>query len=127
MKVCPALRWTGERHVCSLCELPGDMGRRYRTELAVGSGCCASLNSWRNETLIDRTLTKTGVVGLDPVFQLFLGSLGRQMLSGDALVRGFTGEMIDRGYSKFEAKSIAARVFQCVKEQRSLFDETFMG
>lgn len=52
---CPKLRWNGERYVCELVELPGQLGEDYRKELHIGAGCCAGLNSWRGDEPFDST------------------------------------------------------------------------
>ena len=50
---CPSLVWDekAQRHWCGLV-LKGEVAN---WELAIGEGCCASLNSWRREKLEDRT------------------------------------------------------------------------
>ena len=50
-KTCPALLWSDEknRYYCDLMSLPGNIGFEYRKELYAGEGCCAGLNSWRND------------------------------------------------------------------------------
>ena len=50
---CPGLIWdeVKKRHFCKLI-LDSD---KYSEELAIGEGCCMSLNSWRREELEDRT------------------------------------------------------------------------
>jgi hypothetical protein len=43
---CPALYWDGKRYRC------GDV--RYselRSTVAIGAGCCSSLNTWRGEKI----------------------------------------------------------------------------
>ena len=42
---CAALFWTGERYLCALVESDS----RFKRELAIGAGCCSSLNTWRND------------------------------------------------------------------------------
>jgi len=43
---CPALKWNGKRYLCELVDL-------YKNALAIGEGCCAPLNTWR-ERVRDR-------------------------------------------------------------------------
>lgn len=46
---CPALRWDGKRYVC-------DLAKDHAEELAIGAGCCSSLNSDRRKLLDKRGL-----------------------------------------------------------------------
>jgi hypothetical protein len=39
---CPALIWSGTRYLCRYAD-------HFKTELAIGAGCCSALNSWRQE------------------------------------------------------------------------------
>jgi len=48
-KQCPVLHWNNDskRYECLLVKDPSFKGDFYRKELAIGEGCCSSLNSWR--------------------------------------------------------------------------------
>lgn len=46
---CPGLVWDTTRYRCALMQLQGQAGDDYRRELAAGVGCCAGLNTWRQE------------------------------------------------------------------------------
>ncbi len=73
--LCPALEWTGERHVCRLARLPGVVGEACRSTLAIDAGCCSSLNSWRQELLKDRTgkgISRSGLPLLKSSYQAWL-------------------------------------------------------
>jgi len=39
---CPALKWNGRRYLCELVDL-------FKDALAIGAGCCAPLNTWREK------------------------------------------------------------------------------
>jgi hypothetical protein len=39
---CPALRWNGSRYICDLVDI-------YKNALAIGKGCCAPQNTWREK------------------------------------------------------------------------------
>lgn len=49
-KRCPDLYWdaVGGIYRCRLAEDP-ERGERFRFLLGVGEGCCAPLNTWRND------------------------------------------------------------------------------
>ena len=44
---CPELYWDGTRYKCKLAN-------KHKDGLAIGAGCCCSMNSWRREPLIER-------------------------------------------------------------------------
>ena len=48
-KICPQLKWLGDRYICGLMTLPGSTGEFYRRELAANEGCSSGLNSWRQD------------------------------------------------------------------------------
>lgn len=51
--LCPALKWTGTRHLCGLMQ--GKRSWYYKKELAAGAGCSSPLfNNFRTEVR-DRT------------------------------------------------------------------------
>jgi hypothetical protein len=39
---CPVLKWNGRRYLCELVDL-------FKDALAIGAGCCAPLNTWREK------------------------------------------------------------------------------
>lgn len=45
VRECPALYWNGEMYRCRLIEEDA----KYAAALAVGAGCCSSLNTWRRD------------------------------------------------------------------------------
>ncbi len=131
--ICPALIWNGERHVCDLMELPGDLGRTYRTELFAGLGCCSNLNSWRREDLADRTkppVVFNPVNHIPPIMQKFLKCVGREFISTDSIILmiyGLKGELIADGIEEHEASAIANECLRRIREQRSSMTKAFMG
>ena len=45
---CPHLVWNGERYLCERA-IEGPGASDFRIALAIGEGCCSSLNSWRQD------------------------------------------------------------------------------
>lgn len=127
---CPALRWNGSRYVCQLVSLPSPMGGGYAKELSIGEGCCCGLNSWRQEAPRPRKREAEECVEIDPVFQIFLHCLGREMIGGDVLflvLRGMTRELINRGYSPEKVKTICKRATHYLRAERAKAVDNFMG
>ena len=130
---CPALKWDGERHICHLCTLPGEMGFQYRMELYVGAGCCSNLNSWRRSKLEDRTLSnkKGGISNPIPTeFQILLRNLGKEMISPDALyltVEATKRNLMDNGWSESRVDTWGSLIMHHIKQSRPSFIEDFMG
>jgi hypothetical protein len=131
VRVCPALKWDGKRHICDLMNLPDDLGRTYRKELAAGEGCCCSLNSWRREKIVNRleeVEIKEEVI--PEIFQIFLNRLGREWISPDALfltVYGFKNQLIINGYSEKRANSIMSKVLYYLRGNQASYLKSFMG
>ena len=128
---CPALKWNNERYICELCT-KDILGERYREELFVGKGCCSNLNSWRREVIPRRDQDKpqTGIRSLDPLFQKFLFSLGKEMISGDKiyLVLCSLGSMLERdGKPENEIKSIQNSIIHYLRGNRPSYMDGFMG
>ena len=130
--VCPGLRWDEESstHRCSLMEIPGKVGDNYRKELYAGEGCCSSLNTWRLDKVINRIHQDPVYEPIDKPFQLFLASLGSEMLGADKIIltlSSFESRMKKEQYPlpfiTYMKKSIAHYICQ---NQRSMFDD-FMG
>jgi len=47
---CQALKWNGKRYVCLYIIDAKEIKRTEREfDLAIGAGCCSSMNTWRNE------------------------------------------------------------------------------
>jgi hypothetical protein len=113
-------------------ELPGDIGAGFRVELYAGAGCCANLNSWRHEPLIDRrpNVYLSRDVVLDSTFQIFLHCLGREFISPDTLsltILSMVGELIKSGYSEPVAKAIGNKVLHYLRGERTKSIDSFMG
>lgn len=128
---CPGLEWNGERYVCNLCT-KDILGERYREELYIGKGCCCNLNSWRKEVIPrrDQDLPQSGIVSLDPLFQKFLFSMGREMLSGDKtylMLATFQDLLKRNGKSENEIKSISKAIVHCLRNNRPSYMDEFMG
>jgi len=132
---CPALVWTGERHVCKLMTLPSRLGETYRQELYAGEGCCSGLNSWRREPLIDRTSVSNAPVSthsnpIPEMLQIFISSLAKEFMSSDKItliLRRFATDMSSRGYSEEAVEVIVTRCVELFNNQRSSFMSKFMG
>ena len=54
-KICSALDWNGQRHLCSLVNEPDCTAA---AAVGIGKGCGSSSNPWRNEPLRDRKQTR---------------------------------------------------------------------
>ena len=145
---CPELIWTPkkERYLCRLMTLPGGIGNRYREELYAGAGCCSGLNSWRKDVRrrdevriirhdgichdeIENDSQKHGV--LDPLFQKFLISMAREMMTtSDALsllLHGFQQRLLNDGMEAEDVVVLIKRVHHIISQNRSEFQRGFMG
>jgi len=130
--ICPALKWTGERHICDLMELPGSLGETYREQLYAGAGCCSNLNSWRYEPLKDRTKGSIDpyVNPVPKIMQLFLGALGKQMISSDQIsltMNHLKQSLLKEDIIEEEVDHIIELCIQYISSQRSRFNSDFMG
>jgi len=113
-------------------ESPGALGEQYRKELHAGARCCAGLNSWKREPLINRVpQPKTSEQNpIPPIMQKFLAALGREHISGDVMylvISCFCGTLIKDGMSKESAEDIGKRCMYYLKQHRSSFMQEFMG
>lgn len=130
--VCNALIWSEEknRYICDLMELPGILGEEYRKELYAGEGCCQGLNSWRNNVIKREEKKKIETTNLDPFFQIFLRSLGRQWLGGDVIsltIYDFQDELLKRNLEDYKVKQILTLTLYHLKNQRDTMLDGFMG
>jgi len=129
--ICPALKWNGYRHVCDLMMIPGKLGNQYKKELHAGEGCCSNLNSWRNEPLVDRTKSFNKIDNPIPsIMQKFLFALGSEMIAGDTIMLimyKFVALLENDGMDKEEATFITNKCISLIKNQRSGFNDEFMG
>jgi len=130
---CPSLEWNGDRHICKLMVIPGNLGERYRKELYAGEGCCANLNSWYCEPLVDRTTPKEEEYAPNPlpsIMQIFITALSREFISSDKMsliLGGFQSDLKKSGYSESAAKYAVNRCIDLFNNQRSSFMKNFMG
>ena len=130
--ICNALIWSKEknRYYCDLMQLPGNLGFTYKKELFAGEGCCSSLNSWR-QNVIKRDIKKEEkTYNLDPLFQVFLRSMGREMISGDALflmISGFESELEKKMIPKNEIDEIKKSIIHHIKNSRNTKFDSFIG
>ena len=139
---CPGLTWnpSTQRHFCTLAKLPGEIGRRYREELHIGQGCCANLNSWRKTQIVDRSYAayeeskKQNRQMANPIpaeFQVFFDQLGREFISGDAIVLALSAtskRLVDElDWQPQRAELWAKQVLHHTKQSKSNFMEGFMG
>ena len=133
-KHCPQLVWSDDlgRYRCHLSMLPGSVGERYRNELSIGAGCCSSLNSWRRD--VKRRDVVEGAQVSNPLpleFQLFLGILGNQWISGDVLALTLMALRIrlqsDLCYTGEEAANYIKHIERLFNENRKSSIQDFMG
>lgn len=127
---CPALEWKESRYVCKLMELPGDQGLAYRLELYAGEGCCAGLNTWRQDVKDRTSEIKTEIYHLDPVFQTFLHCLGREFVSGDLMylvLSSMAYKLENEGWTKESALKVCNNIMMLFKQNRSKMVEGFMA
>lgn len=129
---CPALIWDEEkqRHLCKIVMIEGDIGFRYRQELSIGAGCCASMfNSWR-DNIQDRTnKPKNKIIEIDREFKIFLHNLGRQWISKDILaltMMGFVGDLTRLGKDEEEIIEIVKEINHILGEDRPSYLDSFM-
>lgn len=132
---CPGLIWDEEahRHWCKLAKLPGDLGFRYREELAIGTACSSSLfNDWR-ENVKDRTGAvekKYKMVKLDKYFKVFLHAVSKQWMSGDLknlIVMMWSRELIEAGVDPVTVEAMVREVHHIFKEGQPSYLKDFMG
>jgi hypothetical protein len=129
---CPALVWSESdtRYICDLMTLPGKVGEGYREELYAGAGCCSNLNDWRREVKKREPKKDCLLIKIDPIFQMFLKSMGREMLSGDTvylILDGLKDELKRKGSSEQEIKEIIKEIVYHIKNNRNTMFDEFMG
>jgi len=131
--ICNALVWREDqkRYICDLMTLPGIIGEGYRKELYAGEGCCSNLNSWRND-VIKRTEDKKQINlnNIDPLFQMFLRAMGREMMSGDKIyliLCGMEYELKNRNFPDNEIKDIKNLIIHHIKNNRNTMFDSFIG
>jgi hypothetical protein len=117
---CPGLKWDGAKYRCELCEKPGDIGARYREELAIGAGCCSPLNSDRQQipppvppVLLQKHVSED--------LREFLRQLPRFFITGDQIWL-----TLDAASKKF-GKAWMKEALSVFKEQRPKHMDDFMG
>ena len=123
---CPALRYdeSDKRYFCSLCEIGGEVGRSFRQELSVGSGCCMPLFNTDRDNIPEPPKERTKPF-IDKQLRAFFHAMGRQPfgMSGDAvwlLVHSAAHEL-------GEGKEWIKACFSAIKEERSHMSNEFMG
>lgn len=133
-RYCPQLIWGDDlgRYLCHLSMIPGSVGEKYRQELSIGAGCSSSLNTWRQDVRQRNTLAANPVSNPIPSeFQLFLGVLGNQWVSGDLLaltIMAFqTRLQSDLHYSEEEAAEYVRFIERLFSENRKSYVKDFMG
>lgn len=131
---CPGLFWKGERYICKLAAMDGPKGAEYRSELFVGAGCCANLNTWRNEIIprrdCDFEQPKAIKYTLDKAFVAFLHALSRGFMNSDALFLacfGMAHTLNEQGVSEEEIEAITKEIVYHFSENRPRFQAEFMG
>ncbi len=134
--LCPALKWDEKckRHYCKLCNISGELGRQYRIELYVGAGCCANLNSWRRETLINRINIKGNakkyVNQIPHELQIFLKNLGQEFISINAISLALSStkeDLMENGWDVNKAEMFCMQVMHQIKQSKSTVNKNFMG
>lgn len=133
VRPCPFLEWRESRYYCKLTETNSDQKWDYRQELAIGAGCCSSLNTWRTDVK-NRTPKEDNVnmFSLDPLFQIFLRCLGQDyFITSDKIYlicSSMLGELEKKGLSKEVAEKISfGIVHPYIKQWRSKQQEGVMG
>lgn len=132
-KDCEGLEWNGERYVCKLTSLPGELGIRYRTELYIGEGCCQGLNSWRSDIKPRRDIdqkVQTEPVKLDKAFIAFLHSWGSGFVSGDVIslaIMGMAHRLKKMNIEEEKIVAISDEVLYHLRECRRRGTDEFMG
>jgi len=132
VKTCPDLVWKDSRYVCRLMTLDGELGARYRLELYAGEGCCSNLNSWRKEVIPRRDidLPKSAPYKLDPMFKMFLVSLGGQFMSGDVIaltIYGMIARLKEKNIPEEEIHAVVKEIYYHIKNHRASYQDSFMG
>jgi len=130
--VCPALIWSEEkkRYYCDLMILPGMVGEGYRKELYAGEGCCSNLNSWRNNVIEREVKKENKPNNIDPLFQMFLRAIGREMISGDKLcliISGLEHELKLKNTPDSEISDIKKLITYHLKNNRNTMFDSFIG
>lgn len=134
-ETCPALVWSvsDKRYWCKLMTPNDKVGEGYRDELYAGAGCCSALNTWRQdvkERLPKLKRDECAIINIDPLFQIFLKALGREMISGDVLyliLSGMESNLQNKGCSDYEIKEIKKSiVYHIINNRNTLFD-SFIG
>ena len=132
-KICPQLNWSDEnnRYYCGLMDIPGLVGLSYKKELYAGEGCCSNLNTWRQDVKNRHPKKETNFLTIDPMFQLYLKSLGEEFISGDKItltINSFIHNLIKHmGMNQAEAIKNGELVDSYIRSNRSTFMEEFMG
>jgi len=135
-KQCPQLIWNGEdtRYYCGLMLLPGELGRVYRKELYAGTGCSSSFcNSWRKDIKRrdKKDIEKVKIISpIDQKFQVFLRSLGRQVMSTDLIkltVSTFVADLTQMGYEESYAEFVGDNVLMYIQNNKHSLFSKFMG
>ena len=119
---CPAMYWDGSRYWCDLCQKPGDVGLRYRQELAIGEGCCSSLNSDRRAIPPPPVPKEEAPYLLSADAQALLRRLGRELICPDALWLAIMGASKDLGQPGFAKAALHA-----LKQNRPKHVGEFIG
>lgn len=132
VKECPDLIWNGDRYICRLMTLSGELGIKYRSELYAGEGCCCGLNSWRNDVKPrrDRDFPQPVKYKLDVPFAAFLRALSREFISRDVIylsVMRMKNELEERGFHGDEIEAILKEFMYHFNENRSSQINEFMG
>lgn len=131
---CPGLVWDEEkhRHFCKLALLKGDLGLRYREELAIGTACSSTLlNDWR-ENIQDRTGAtekKFKIVEMDRYFKLFVHSLSKQFMSGELkymIVMMWARDMIKIGVEEVTVQAMVKEINHIITEGSPSYLKGFM-
>lgn len=132
---CPELIWKEERWVCgAYYRSLGSLRERLHKELAIGAGCCCSLNDYRRTNHIptpEELMIESGAARkLDVVFIEFIRSLSGQMLSGDVFALAcysLNKKLQQRGFNKNDIDLIIKEIKYNFFENRSKQISNFMG
>jgi hypothetical protein len=120
------------RHWCKLAKLNGDLGLKYREELAIGTACSSTLfNDWR-EDIHDRTnkVVTLRVVELDKYFKVFIHVLSKQFISGDVkymVIRHWAHLLREAGVPEYTIEAMLKEIVYIFTENTPSFMSSFMG
>lgn len=130
---CPELKWNGTRWICGAIDRAvGPLADLYRKELAIGEGCCSSLNTFRMRgypPTPEEVTIPDKYEALPSWVQIFMKALANNFINPDALYLSLMAahaeiaDKVNENYADFVVKELHR--FYC--GQRSHDSQEFMG